>query len=237
MVATVSCILIKAGGTQALQAAQSASIIIGLPLNILALYAMQCVYLFCKKVQGSETHGCLQFHGEQRGFVTPIYGGMFNVIEYIFSLGKVHESRVRHGMDLPSVFQLQEFVKAVFLPFWPLYQVLHRCKSRRMYQNVLIVMLYSLLQVLWIGMLPWRHHEMFGLVLFFFILAGVVLAVIRYNFRLQYDLRSNLVGDLVSSTIFWPQVIVQMREESLLGVRLTKSEHTEIEHTMAEENV
>lgn len=39
----------------------------------------------------------------------PIFGGIFNVMEYIVSLGQVHDSRKEKGMDLPTKKQLLEF--------------------------------------------------------------------------------------------------------------------------------
>jgi hypothetical protein len=226
VVAAAASSLIKAGGVGALQAVQSASIVIGLPLNILSLYAMQSVYVFCKQADGAQDKYSLDFHDGCREFKTPIYGGIFNIIECVLGCGRVHRHRALLGMDLPSRFHVIEFVKGLLLPFWSLFQVLHSIRPHDMIRNIAFVLLHTVFQLAWIFLLIWHKRGLSRLALFFFAMSGIVLAFKRHSIRHQYNLRSNLVADIVSSAFFWPQVLVQLREETMSPMEQQKTDST-----------
>jgi hypothetical protein len=62
---------------------------------------------------------------DQLEFGMPVYGGYFNVLEYLFSLCVVNTARIEMGMYLPTSFQVVEFFRGVFVSFAALNQVLH----------------------------------------------------------------------------------------------------------------
>jgi hypothetical protein len=212
--AAVASALLKAGGTSALQAVQAVSIIMGLPLNMLALYAMQCIYHFCRKSTTTDNRD-LDFHHDSQDFQTPIYGGVFNVMEYMFSLGQVHPKRISKGMNLPTAFHLKESLKGAILPFRSLLQTLQYMYPQHTKRNSFCILLYTMLLIAWVVLFSYNNRDLDGLAWAFFAMAGTFLAFIRNEFRQCYGLRSNAVGDLVSSVFFWPQVLMQMREETL----------------------
>jgi BCCT, betaine/carnitine/choline family transporter len=211
-IGAVASSLIKAGGATALEAVQAASIITSLPLNILGLYIMQCLYVFCREADKPDRERLQICKDDEVEFKTPIYGGMFNLVEYVVSLGRVHVQRVNKGMHMPSHFHLVEYVKGVLAPFWSLNKSLQSAYPDRKYCNYMLVISYSLCQTFWISLLCTGSNELTGLFRTFFVLSGLVLAFIRYNFRQKYNLRSNIFGDLVASTLFWPQVLMQFSE-------------------------
>ena len=50
-----------------------------------------------------------------------------------------------------------------------------------------------------------------GFAMSFLFCNGVLLGVIRYGFRNRYNIRSNALGDFISSLFFYPQVLAQMQ--------------------------
>jgi BCCT, betaine/carnitine/choline family transporter len=204
--------LLKAGGTEALQSVQAASIICGLMLNLMLCYTVQCIWIYCNKC-GDDDEVDLVMH-TQREFATPVYGGMFNVMEYIFSLGRVHPARKEKGMDLPSSFHVKQFVKALVFPFVPLFFILRASFPKRPFRSFCSTFFYTVLFCSWVALFIAlrKIHGLEGLGWSVFCCTGITLAFIRNGFRRRYNLRSNLIGDVIASTVFWPQVIMQMQE-------------------------
>jgi BCCT, betaine/carnitine/choline family transporter len=241
-IGAVASALLKAGGPEALKAVQAISIIISLPFNILALYAMQSIYMFCVKAEADKGDGQnqdrdpdLDFGSGEREFATPVYGGVFNLVEYIVSLGRVHKDRIEHGMDKPSLFHLIEFVKGLLVPCWPMYQSLQVVYPRRRCENVLCCLVHSVLYYSWIGLQCARNSDIKGLALCLFVLTGVMLTLLRSSFRARYGLRSNVVGDMVSCTLLWPQVLMQFREVTLKEAEYDEAEKVD-QHTDDDED-
>jgi choline-glycine betaine transporter len=102
--------LLTAGGTSALAALQSGSIIAGLPFVFMLCWLMQSIWGFCEYADRNPT-------GEyklpsQSEFTFPIYGGLFNVMEYLVSFGQVNKHRVARHMHLPTSQQAEECIRA-----------------------------------------------------------------------------------------------------------------------------
>jgi len=53
-----------------------------------------------------------------------LFGGIANVVEYLVSLGSVHEDRKARGMDWPTRFQVKEFFVGLVFPFYSFYRIL-----------------------------------------------------------------------------------------------------------------
>jgi hypothetical protein len=204
--------LMKVGGEVALQVVQSASIVLGLPFSILSLFIMQCILLFCKKAAETEERD-LQFT-RGRDFTTPLYGGIFNIVEYVFSLGQVHPDRVQKGMHLPSQMHVAEFLRGTFLPYWSLYQSLSVVYPNDTRLNILSILTYTVLQYIYIGILAVLplFPELRGLAWAFFVLSATFLAYLRNSFREHYDIGGDWLRDFMACLVLWPQVLMQMRE-------------------------
>jgi hypothetical protein len=150
-------------------------------------------------------------------FDMPLYGGMLNVLEFVASCGKVHPERIHRGMHLPTEFQVRETLLAIVAPFIGLQQILNDTNMvEQGLLRLLIVGSFSFAYAAWIatgaaglfgyaGLLPW------SLANFFF--CGVMLTGIRTSFRYKYRMRSGLVSDIMGSTLLWPQVICQLRQQ------------------------
>jgi BCCT, betaine/carnitine/choline family transporter len=208
----LASVLLMSGGAESLKAVQAASIVCALPVVFLMCYMLQSIHLFCEADEKQARHGDYQFPDEPE-FAVPIYGGVFNILEYVLSWGKVHPTRIELGMDQPTRDEMVEFAKGLVLPFVSLFQVLSSSYPQCRKINAAVVSFYASCYLGWVTLFfaaP-THTGLIGLKWILFIMAGCILAIIRSFFRAKYNLRSNGVGDLVSGIFFWPQVLAQMR--------------------------
>lgn len=211
----VATALLGAGGSNALQALQAASIISGLPFVFFLMYILQSIYLMCQRA--SETEDMEYVMSTQPEFATPVYGGVFNIGEWVCSLGSVHPTRVEKGMHQPSKLHVVEFIKGLFVPFYSLHQVLAVAYPKTPQSNMAATVLYGFLYLTWVSLFI-TYGLVPGIVAFAwtaFFITGVILTVMRGGFRARYNLRSNIFGDWVTSTFLWPQVLMQMRQHMI----------------------
>jgi BCCT, betaine/carnitine/choline family transporter len=215
-VAAVATALLSTGGKEALDAVNAAIIVCGLPFAIVLCYVLQSITLFCQAAEKSEDEIEYIFP-EQAQFKMPVYGGIFNVMEYALSLGKVHPARVELDMHQATVFHVIEFIKGVIVPFVPMYQILSAAYPLNPKSNVATVGCYTLFYVTWIALwaVSFSRPGLTGWTVVMIFVTGATLAAIRNSFRARYNLRSNPVADLVAGVFIWPQVFVQMRLQSI----------------------
>jgi hypothetical protein len=140
-----------------------------------------------------------------------VYGGIFNSMEYLVSLGKVHPDRVSLEMHQPTQFQVVEFLKGIFVPFVSIYEILSFTYP---------VVCYTLFYCGWISLLAASsaYPGLRGWATVSFFVAGGTLATVRSGFRSRYNIRSNPVADVLTGMLLWPQVIAQMRLQTLHAV-------------------
>jgi BCCT, betaine/carnitine/choline family transporter len=226
-VGALTSVLLSAGGADALYAVQAASIVCGLPVAIIMCYLIQTITLFCRAADGTHEEGDYQFP-IQPEFETPIYGGVFNVLEYAASWGKVNQHRVDLGMHEATKFHVAEFVKGLCFPAVPLNQVLASTYPENPKTNFAAVACYTLCYFGWIilSFVSTARPGFAAVAWTLFVLSGIILAMIRAGFRTRHNLRSNVVADFVAAWFFWPQVFVQMRMQSLIVAAAAAREKT-----------
>jgi hypothetical protein len=206
--------LLVAGGTQSLSALQSASIVFGLPFNLFLFAMMYCTVKMC--VVSEEQNAAGNYHGkmpdpEETAFVVPLFGGIFNIVEYVASLGKVHPARVEKGMDLPKASHFVEFMVGLFIPPASVFRITAALEYGRMSQ-LIFTGIYAVFFYTWIALFACFGIN-FGFVAFAFIaffLCGCMLSVLRMEIRDMYDLEGNVVADFLMSSFFFPQVFCQL---------------------------
>jgi hypothetical protein len=96
---------LSSGGNDLLVAIQAASIIFALPVAILLCFLVQYVTLFCQATVDSEIDD-YKFP-TQPEFSMPLYGGIFNVMEYLVSFGRVNPARTELALPMLSLSRLQ----------------------------------------------------------------------------------------------------------------------------------
>ena len=208
----VATALLGSGGSNALAAVQAASIVAGLPFNCFLMFLMQSISLMCEQALNSDD---MEYKWpSQPEFSMPVYGGVFNVGEFICSLGNVHPKRVEKKMDKPLPSHYSGFIKGIFVPSLTLYQILQQTYPKSGSNNMAVSALYGVLYYAWIafyiaaasvhGLAVWGWTCMFA--------AGFVLMIVRNGFRARYNVRSNIFADFCSSLLFWPQVLTQMTQ-------------------------
>ena len=151
---------------------------------------------------------------EEGSFKMHMFGGIFNIFEFIISLGSVHPERVEKGMHLPTGFQITEFFIGLLLPF---YSVLRICEgleydAKSKYGNTFM---YFTFFALWIILFALSGSS-FGYVAFgftCFFLNACILTPIRMGVREKYGLRGNIIADFAHTSFFYPQALCQMLVE------------------------
>jgi BCCT, betaine/carnitine/choline family transporter len=213
-VGAMATALLSMGGEDALTAVKAASIVCGLPITILLCYVLQSIVLFCQAAEQLEEPSTYKFPNQPE-FSMPIYGGIFNVMEYITSMGSVNKARVELAMHRPTSMQVVEFVRGLFVPFLSFRQILVETSPEAPFCNALLAVLYMVCYLGWIALwiLLQRRHltGLYGLRYILFGAAGVMLGTFRRGYRKRYNLRSNIFGDYMASWFFWPQVLAQMQ--------------------------
>jgi len=216
----VATALLVAGGAKALQALQAGSIISGLPFTVIMCYMMQSTLIMCQQAKEDEDSMELRISttDNSKGFNTPIYGGIFNIFEYIASLSFVDERRVDLGIHLPSTSQASGFFLYAFFPFIGIAKVTQAHTPRNGVGNILTTVGYGAMFLTWVALFitvsKYPSVRVFGWTAYF--ICGVILTGIKHDFRQKHGLRGNIVGDWISSTFVYPQVIYQLTEQCLI---------------------
>merc|ERR1712061_240323 len=79
----VAIALLQAGGTQSLKALQAVSIIAGLPFTVILMFMCTGIWRALKIDQGH-----MALRQNRTDWCMPLYGGVFDIFEFILSLGK-----------------------------------------------------------------------------------------------------------------------------------------------------
>jgi BCCT, betaine/carnitine/choline family transporter len=232
----VTTALLSSGGNNSLVAIQVASIIFGLPVAILLCFLVQSVTLFCQATFDSEIDD-YKFP-TQPEFGMPLYGGIFNVMEYLLSFGSVNLARVELEMDRVTSAQLVELVKGLVMPFLSLNQILCKTYPQNPKTKSILVMLYAILVMLYaVSYLGWwacymasgSYPGLKGATWTLFIVAGGLLGALRSGFRSVHGLHSSIFADYVSGLFLWPQVLAQMRLQNTMTATRNEKRVKELE--------
>ena len=148
----------------------------------------------------------------------PLCGGIFNILEFLFSLGCVHESRKEKGMDLPTKQQAMEFFVALFVPFVAIYKIYTSRvidpKQKNKTVNLLMSAVYATCYIGWIvlfcfgGIVKNYGFAAFGMALC--LINAIILCSLRMQFRAQLGIHGNMIGDFIAASILYPQALTQM---------------------------
>ena len=157
---------------------------------------------------------------KKQSWSMPLFGGVFNIFEYIFSLAFcVHKSRKEKGMHLPTIKQTLKFFGALFFPFVSVYVICMSPvidpKQNRKLMSTFITAVYTVVFIGWIvefsmGTIN-AGFVALGLTLFF--ANGLILTSLRRSFRDALGYHGNVVGDVFASSFFYPQCLCQMMLE------------------------
>jgi BCCT, betaine/carnitine/choline family transporter len=203
--------LLSSGGNDSLVAIQAVSILFALSVAVLLCFLVQSVTLFCEATVDSGIHDYV--FPSQPEFDMPVYGGIFNLIEYLVSFGTVNPVRVELGMHRATTAQVVEVAKGLVVPFMSLNQILVKTYPQNTKTNSIVVILYA---VCYVGcfasyVASGSYPGLKGATWTLFLVGGCILGTVRSGFRGVHDLRSNTFADYASGLFLWPQVLTQMR--------------------------
>lgn len=233
--------LLVAGGNNALSALQTASIVFGLPFNFF-------IFLFCWSIQ--KMCATIEEHGLQDGnkfidpklllpkktWEMPLFGGIFNTFEFIFSFGAINEEL---GVSLPTSKQSTGFFKNLLFPFAAIFSIYGSIdlKGKHTKLNAVITGVYAICHVTWIALFVCGTINYgfiaFGWMVFF--MNACILTTLRMDVRGKLGIGGNVVGDFVASSFLYPQALLQIElqlaEENYNELNgeedVTKRENTE----------
>ena len=138
----------------------------------------------------------------------PIFGGIFNIIEFIVSLGRVNKDL---GVEFPTKRQVLGFFKNLLVPFLAVHSILSSV-SKSAAGNVLLSGTYAFLHFTWIAMFACGTIN-YGFIAFgwaAFFLNACILTGIRMDIRGRLGIGGNTVGDFIVGSFLYPQALLQM---------------------------
>lgn len=206
----VATALLVAGGNKALSALQAASIVCGLPFTLFLCFMMVSLYRIC----ANET--LVAKKGPQpaaKEFALPCYGGVFNILDRIFSFGVANAER-EASMPTPSGADAADFFKNLLLPVVHFHVVKHRMNPAAKTSNILYTVILGALMYgsLCLGIVAAaKEGEGYGAVaLWAYLGAASVIAGLRNQVRESVDIPGTIVEDFVASFFLFPNVLQQM---------------------------
>lgn len=217
----VACALLVAGGANALNALQAASVIAGLPFSFVVMYQCQALWIMldcaekADNAENGETDALVHLNNYvDASFKMPVWGGIFNLMEYLVSFGRVHEDRIAKNMDLPQGSQVKEFLIGLLMPFWSIYRIRNYLdgKGSRKRGTMLVAGSTFAFFIGWIALFACQAinpgYKAFGWTLFFCF--ALVLLNVRSEVRSRFNVKGNVVEDFFASSFCYPQTLAQM---------------------------
>ena len=99
----------------------------GLPMSVLLVVMCFSIVRMCNLAEASTQEGTdvslSEEYNNVRVFEIPVFGGVFNVFEYLCSGGIFVSAERKKIMPFPSGMQFINFLEALFLPFLPMLRV------------------------------------------------------------------------------------------------------------------
>jgi len=220
----VACALLVAGGDSALKALQSASIVFGLPFNLFLFIMCLTIVQMCDSIEKEQNPDMqdprMMLPEEKHSWSMPLFGGVFNIFEYIFSMFIcVNKSRKEKGMHMPTMKQALKFFGALFFPFVSLYAIYSSAvidpKRKNHVLYIFFSAFYTCCFIGWIVLFCMTTvnagYTALGWSLFF--VNACILTSLRMTFRNALGYPGNFVGDFIASSFLYPQCLSQMMLE------------------------
>lgn len=153
-------------------------------------------------------------YASQRVWKMPVYGGVFNVFEYL--VGFHHEER-KKVMPFPTGPMFGKFLVALVLPFIPYYKVLSAIypKPASKVSNMILAGVYGSMFILWVALFASMGVSpgLRGFAWTAFVICGCTLTHLRSAARESLRVQGNMFYDFGISLFLYPQVILQLEAE------------------------
>lgn len=194
--AGLTIMLIWGGGKagSALRTAQGLCIIASIPnMIMLNIACANLLYSFRRESADYE---------EEKHFRMPIFGGVLDAFEYLFSLGEMDPRRGAPGS--PSRIVWSTFCISLFAPFYAVYRINAREPFKKRF------FLAAFTGLTWLGCILCLALQSNAIAFMFYVWFTFVVASMRLLTRHAQNIRGNLIEDVFASFILYPQVLSQV---------------------------
>lgn len=196
-----------------MKALQYLSIIAGLPFTIILMLMTLSLW----RALGSEAEDA-----NLRTWKMPLYGGIFDWVEYIGKLCKA---------DAPETQQVVYFFQGLFLPPWLVFTTLRKIRDDKegLIEDVTMTVACGLTFFFFILMHALQPVEggFHGIGWTAYVAFTVVVSYTRYMTRLSHSIPGTGIEDFLVTLVFFPQVIAQItvqadadKEEQTTGAKI-----------------
>lgn len=207
--------LLVGGGSDALGALQAASIVFGLPFNFFIFFMCYTVYRMCdtleKHESGKDVDPQLLLPTKSKTWSFPVFGGIFDIIEFIVSLGKPHKDL---EMSMPTTKHVVGFLRCLLIPFISVHSVYSSLdlKNQHKLANTLATIAFTICHFAWIALFVCGivNHGFVAFAWAAFFTNACILTSVRFDFRSKHGIVGNFVGDFIASSFLYPQALLQM---------------------------
>jgi len=204
----VAVALLKAGGSDALTSLQAISIVMGLPYTFVLMLMCSSLWRALKVDAGH-----MPSRAGRTDWRLPLYGGICDIFEVIFSLGRA---------PLPSVSALRDFFLGLFVPPLVLWQAMKGAAAyektpESTTQQVAWVAAFAVLFLTWIHFfcMEVAFSGVFAYGWFCYVAFASIIAVNRHNLRRIYMIEGSGPEDFFAALFLYPQVLAQMAAQVL----------------------
>jgi len=200
----VAVALLKAGGSDALTSLQAISIVMGLPYTFVLM--LMCTSLWrALKVDA----GHMPPRSERNDWTLPLYGGICDIFEVLFSLCR---------SPMPSTSAMRDFFLGLFVPPVLLWKTMKQAaayekKPESAAQQVAWVAAFALFFLAWIIFfcMAVEFSGVFAYGWFCYVGFVSIIAVMRHNLRRLFKIEGGSgPEDFFAAFFFYPQVLAQM---------------------------
>ncbi|CAE8729255.1 unnamed protein product [Polarella glacialis] len=233
----VAMALLRAGGQESLKALQSVSICAGLPFTVILM--LMCSALW-RALKIDQQH--MPARDQRVDWALPLYGGIFDLLEFVLSLGK---------SGLPQSSAVRDFFLGLFAPpllLWKALRGLAALQAQQpkgssedsqpstVLQDGFLVAACSLTFSSWIilhiltGAKVEGASGLWGIAWTAFVGFAVLVASVRHVVRAHFKIEGSGCEDFFAALLFWPQTLAQM-------VQQVSQEHSSKSVTSGEEQL
>jgi hypothetical protein len=194
--AGLTIMLIWGGGKagSALRTAQGLCIIASIPnMIMLNIACANLLYSFRRASADYE---------EEKHFRMPIFGGVLDAFEFLFSLGEMDPRRGAPGS--PSRIVWSTFCISLFAPFYAVYRI----NAKESFKKRIFLAAFTGLT--WLGCILCLALQSNAIAFMFYVWFTFVVASMRLLTRHAQNIRGNLIEDVFASFILYPQVLSQV---------------------------
>lgn len=207
------------GATKALRAM---SIAVGLPFTIVLCYMTVSLYRMIK-IDEKKSDDDKDTQEKSYNWAMPIYGGLFDGLEYFFSFGGLIGGTPKSFMDYLKIDVVQFFTGLA--PFVHVYQVLTKLdeNGKNKFETfALTFVVFGLWVTWWVGLIIEEHSDHGGWFAFansMFVLLAIIQTIIRGRVRERHGIEGNILEDFCACYIFFfnvgPQNWKQMQQDPI----------------------